>query len=456
MALQQAILFKRCLGFSDARTFGTLKMVTNPDDPEAGSVELKDCLNMTTTPDGCIEKIPAFTSVLTHSATITNISADKRFLYQDGIDIKEWDGTNIYTRFPIIEGAIAHTPIDCRVSGEDEVVYKSANASPVMDVAGVGINPNPETAIVFDGMPLFKQAFEYNGVLYAVNLEDPNHLQYSEDYHFDLWNIGDNFIGHASEILQAGAIHGCIVLTHSNGISVYVGNNKSDFVSKFYPCTVIDKTLYSGYVPRLDRYSHVFLCNDGVYAVTPDGIMANITVGSIDNIDSLNASYTCATVDNGKYLAFGNTICIEYDFITKTVLKRNSFDVVSAAVWNGRTYYAIGTDIVELDTEIDATDDFVSSFTLPYSDFGVSGAKSIEALYFTGTIDGDIIISLIDQNEKGWELDTSMELVNVSNYRIKTPKGILGNHISVKMECLSGTFRVEELRVAFATSKRNK
>jgi hypothetical protein len=179
-------------------------------------------------------------------------------------------------------------------------------------------------------------------------------------------------------------------------------------------------------------------------------------VDQIDHLNALNTSYSCSTVLAGKYLAFGNSLAIEYDFKTKATLKRSTFGITGACVWNGVNYFASGNNIVTAGTEIDATSNFGCSMTLPLSDMGAPGTKSFEALYFTGTMNGDMTITATDQTGRSWERSVSGELVGVTNYRIKTPKGKLGNHVSIAIECTVGAFRLEELRATFAASKRSR
>lgn len=446
-------LFKRCLGLNDARAFGTQKMITNPRDPEVGSVELTDCLNLTTTDDGAVEKIAPFVTAITHSAPITAISAGKRFLFTDGVDTREWTtGTTVVNRFPATTGPMVHTVLDCRVSTASKV-YKSVHPAVAMAEAVVGTNPNPATSKAFAGQPAFDHAFTYNAKLYSVNHADPRFLQCCEDYHYDLWNLADGFVGHLMPVLQAGAIPGVMLTLHDSGVTVYPGSGPADFAKRFYPCDAIDGTLFSGFISKVYGYGHIFLCSDGVYAVLADGELKNLTVSTAGSIGTLNSSYSCATVQDGKYLVFGNALCIEYDFQTKAVMKRSS-GVTSATGWNGINYYAVGSTVATMGTAID-TGSIAASLTLPFSDWGSAGAKSISDFYFTGTIGGDVLLTATDNVGKSWEVNVS-GIGEVSNYRIKTPKGMLGNHISLKIDCTSGAFRMEELAVVVAASKRSR
>lgn len=448
-------LFKRCLGFNDARAFGTFKMITDANDPNAGNVEFIDCLNLTTTPDGCVEKIAPLVTAVTHSAPITGISAGKRFVYQDGTDVKEWDGTNTYLIGSVKYGPTVHTPIDVRLT-HASTVYKSPSVGTTLSAATLGDTSDiPATSKPFYGMPSFQQAFVFNGLLYCVNASDPRFLQYSEQYHYDVYALGDNHIGHLLPIRQGGAVPGALIVTHDTGVTVYAGMGPHDFVKKFYTCGVLNNTLWSGFVSKVYGNAHVWMCDDGIYMTDQNGAIVNLTVDQTDYLDRLNNVYYGAIVNqNGKYLAFGDLCCVEYDFKTKTILKRSPFGITSACVWNNVPYFASGALITTYGTSIDTSNNFGCSLTLPYSDWSNPGKKSIESLYFTGTINGDWIITATDEFGEYWELDRSDELLNVSNYRIKTPKRILGNHISLKIECTSGSFRMEKLAATLSVSNR--
>ena len=453
---ESTLLFRKCLGLNDSRAFGTQKMVTDLRDISVGSVELIDCLNLTTTPDGCLEKVAPLVTVIDTGAAITNLSAGSRLLFNDGTNTKELTTlSTIVNRFPSVSGPTTHTPLDVRVSGA-ATVYKSVNPATAMTEAVVGSYVGPPVSKTFSAMPTFDHAFVHNSRLYAVNTTDKRFLQYSEDYAYDLWAAGDDFIGSIEPVLQAGSIPNTVITTHNNGVSVYIGSGPHDFVKKFYPCSPIDNTLYSGFISKIYGNSHVFLCDDGVYTVAQDGSINNTTVSQIDHMDAFNTLYYCSTIQDGKYLAFGDKCCVEYDFRTKTVLKRASFGVKGACVWNGVNYFASGNNIATLGTEIDTTAHFACSMTFPYSDLGIFGTKSLEAFYFTGTLIGDATITVTDQNQESWVLEVSAEWINVSDMRIKTPRRMMGNHVSIKIECTSGAFRMEELRAVLSGSTRSR
>jgi hypothetical protein len=448
-----AILFRKCLGLNDSRANSSQRIVTNPKDPEAGSTEFIDCLNVTTTSDGCVEKIPTLVTSITHSAPVTGLSAGKRLLFTDGTDTLEWTtGTTVVNRFPGKTGPMVHTPIDCRVSTATQV-FKSTHATLTMAEATVGTNPGPATSMSFAKMPAFDSAFVHNANLYAVNHADPRFIQRSRDYAYDLWNLGDDFIPHMLPVLQSGAIPGVILAVHDGGVTVYKGGHPTELNKKFFPCPVIAGTLYSGVLNEEKVYGHVFLGTDGVYMVDEAGALLRLS--KQDYINTLNTSYTCATMQEKKYLAFGNSICIEYDFETKTVLKRSAFSVKGAAVWNGQTYLATGSTISYFGTTIDTASTYTASLTLPLSDLGATGTKSFSGLYFTGEVGGVVTITATDNEDESWseQIDSVGE---VTEYYIKPPKGWLGNRVSFKIECHSGAFRMEELRAVFTSGKRTR
>jgi hypothetical protein len=455
--MKEAILFKRCLGLNDIHSFATQQNNPKPDDPNAGNTELIDCLNLTTTRDGALESLPALVTAFTHSAPITNISADKRFMFQDSIDTLEWTGTDIYNRFPICDGPIAHTPVDVRVC-TPSAVYKSRNNVLTMEQALVGTNPNPITSIPFYQMPLYDQAFVYNAKCYVVNAADKRFLQYSEDYHYDLWALGDRFFSFKDEILQSGAVFsekpnqtGAICLVHAYGVSILDGSNPTDFTTKYYDCTVIDGSLFSGFISKLYGYGHVFLCDDGVYMIDADGTMVDLTIGLTSYLKSLNTVIHSATVHDGKYIACGDLCSIEYDFYTKTILKHSCMGV-STTVWRDQPWFASGEFVKTYGIDDSLLLD--ASMQLPYSNLGNDGAKSIYDMYFTGTINGTLSIAAYCNEEKTWE-KTIDGIGTVSNYRIKTPSCVLGNHVSFKLSS-TNKFRLEKLTASYNPSQRSR
>ncbi len=455
---KEAHLFGKCLGLNDSKGFATQTNHPLPNDPNAGDTELIDCLNVTTTRDGALENVPPLVTVLTHSAALTSLSADKRFFYQDGINGMEWNGTNIFQRFPITDGPICHTPVDVRICNQGNI-YKSTDVDPYLMVpATVGNNPNPETSRPLYGMPAYTSAFASNGLLYAVNATDSRFIQYSEDFHFDLWSLGDGFIGCQQPILQAGAIDsvkkehpGNVVLLHDISVTVLLGTHPRDFQKKNYPCPVISGTLYSGFISKLLGFGHLFLCNDGVYLVDADGIISNLTIKTTSFLSSLNSVIYGVTVMDGKYLVYGNHCCLEYDFVTGTLLKRSA-GPTAATTWKGISYLATGNLLQTFGT--DDTLILPGLITLPYSRLGVDGAKSISDLYFTGSVRDSLTITCTDEHGMSWSKSV-YDLGTVGNYRIKTPAKVMGNHLSFRLES-TGPFRLEKLRAAFQPSKRSR
>lgn len=445
------LLFRKCLGLNDAKAFGTQKM-----DVDTGEVEFTDCINLTVTDDGAVEKIPALTTALTHTAPISGISAGNRFMISDAVDTWEWlPGVSITNRFPLVSGPVCHTPNDVRITNGAKV-YRSKDSAPTMQEALVGVDPNPDTPEAFYAMPVFKQAFVYGAKIYSINAAKPKYLQYSEDYLYDLYRLSTSHITSAQDVLQSGKIPGVLVTTHATGVTVYKGTDpETGFTPRFYPCAPYDNTLYSGQISKNVGYLHIFLAEDGIYSVTPEGVFQRLAE-SVDDITAFNAGYACSTVTDRKYLAFGNASCLEYDFKNKSVLKRSTLGISGACVFNDKTYFSTGSTVVTSSGITDSGDALACSFTLPYSDLSAPGTKSIEALYFTGTINGDVTITATDQEGESWSKDVSQEWVGVSNKRIKTPKRLLGNHISFKIECTAGAFRMEELRATFSASKRTR
>jgi hypothetical protein len=451
--MSEAVLFAKCLGFTDSTAIGKQIVNPNPRSEDAGATEIIGVSNLTIVDNG-VENVPDYVTIHTHASPLTGLSAKTRVLFQNGTDTYEWDGSNEHNIGIVLDGPMVHTPIDCRIS-DGSAVYKSTEVGESVTEATVGSNPNPPTSREYAGMPAYNEAFMGNGRLFAINAEDPRFIQYSEPFKLDLWNLGDNFIGHSTEALNANAIATegtmCLVSAHSNGVHVYVGGDIRNCKHTFYPCSYIEGTLFSGFINKAIGQMHVFLCNDGVYTVSPAGELVNITPSKFTKLHNLNASYNCCVVDEGKYLAFGNSVCVEYDFTSKAVMLRAS-TAVGAALHNAVAIYAVDDTISMLGT---ASETVTSSITLPFSDFGKSGVKSLSDLYFSGIVDGALTITATDIIGDSWEIEES-GLGTVQNYRIVTPKGRLGNHISLRLTSTGGLFRMEELRAIFTASSRTR
>ena len=200
-----------------------------------------------------------------------------------------------------------------------------------MSAATLGDLSNiPTTSKTFAKQPAYLQAFVYNAKMYSINAEDPRFLQYSEDYHYDVYNLADNFYGHKNAIINASAIYsekpgdsGCILCMHDDGVTLYDGPGPHDFTTKFYACTPYKETMFSGFISKAYGYGHVFLATDGIYFIDPSGNVTNLTLNTLQYIDELNDSYTCSTVADGKYLAYGNHVCIESVSYTHLTLPTN-------------------------------------------------------------------------------------------------------------------------------------
>lgn len=453
--MADAILFTRCLGLNDLGATATT-LVTNPSprSENPGATELAACSNVTTLVDGTLQAAPDLSTALTHTAPVLALSAGDRFLYQDATDTKEWDGTTATLRFPLKTGAMVHTPIDCRVG-----LFKSPNSTLTMQAAAVGTNPNPSTSKTFAAMPAYLRAFVFGARLCAINAADPRFLQYSEDYHYDLWNYGDGFLGQQKAALDGGAIQpvkpsltGSVVLMHSHGVTVYTGSGPQDFTKNFYPCLPLPGTLYSGFVSEELTAVHLFLCADGIYQVTGGGVITNLTGKQLNRLDTLNTSYKGAVVEDGKYLAVGNSITVEYDFATKTTLLRSAQSIAAATLWRGDAYFAVGSTIKKHST---SSETLPVSITLPFSDWGAARRKRVDSFFFTGTIEGPATLTATSSDGRGWTR-TLPSMVDVYNYRVKASQVDLGSLVSVTITTTAGAFHLEALRATFTPLQRTQ
>ena len=445
--MSEAVLFKTCLGFTDSKA-----IASQTADPKTGKTHLTAVQNMTVTDDGCIQTVPALVPVLAHTAPVTRVSAGQRLFFSDDVDTYEVVGAAAVKRFPLVAGPMLHTPLDVRVSTATKV-YKSVHPAGTVVEAVVGTNPGPSTSVAHAGQPVFDGGFVLGGRVYC---HKGKFLQYSKEYHYDLWDLGNGFIGHQHECLQSGAVPGCCLVAHAEGVSVYPGGDplSPETIKRFYPCGYQAGTLYSGFISKSLGYGHVFLCADGVYMVAADGAIIRLSGDNLDYADTLNISYAGAVVAGGKYLAFGNTVTVEYDFRTKTVMKRAG-GVASACVFGDTPYVGYGSTVVkQADTGMDTV---ACSFTLPYSSMGAAGRKAFDSLYLTGEFAGDLEISLLDQDNPEepvrWTLPVALEGV-VQNKRVKLPGRTVGSKTAFRFEMASGSMRIEEIRVVFNAGQR--
>ena len=197
------------------------------------------------------------------------------------------------------------------------------------------------------------------------------------------------------------------------------------------------------------------MCSDGVYIVTTDGKLTNLTVDNTDKLDVLNTVYHTVKVVDGKYLAFGDSVCVEYDLKVKGLYTRSNDGIKCSGIYQNTTYFGSGLDVVYLDTENDNLLSIPISVQLPYNDFGIPQYKQFRFLYLTGTITGSATVTVRNQYGDSVTKDIS-NIGYVQNYKIDSIRTCKGPKLSVEFNCTSGMFRLEELRGAYIpTSSRH-
>ena len=407
-----------------------------------------DCSGITLTTEGFVCSSPGASLVYTNSTPITSLSGGpRRILFTDAVETKEWVGGSAVTTFPFVSGPAVHTPIDVRVSSLTKV-YKSSHGTAVSSEAVVGVNPDPVDSIAYGAMPAFSSGFVHGARLCVVS---GKFIRYSKAYHYDLWNPGDGFIGHQFDCLQAGSIPGCVCVAHAEGVTVYVGGDiaSPDVVKKFYPCRYIPNTLASGQLSQSGDYGHVFLCADGVRIIGADGALVDASADALRGLSALNSSYSSAALHDGKYLAFGDASCVEWDINLKAAVSRRAHGIGSVA---GSTLYVV--DGAGLYTS--SGDGAGSMIQLPFSSMGSGVNKSITDLYFTGSvIGGGLLIEALDEHSADpvWEHEVD-EMDGVRNYRIKLPKGKIGSRPALRLST-DGFLRVEAIEANVAGMGRS-
>lgn len=443
-------VFTKCTGLNDSTQITSVAYT--PD----GVTDITSCVDMTVTPEGKLVKAPALVNVFTHDTAITDIVAGNRMLIQDSVLLNSFNGTTVtpLTNSPTLQVGVKakyiSTPLDIRFSVGGEQ-YKVLNSANVVSTLALGTYVGPDISKVFSKMPVFTSGFMLGAKLYSTY---GKFLQWSEDYSYDLYNIADNFIGHTSDILQSGAIPGCVVTLHATGVTVYSGNGPHDFIKTWYPCSVINGTLFSGFISKVYEYAHVFMCNDGVYIITSDGKLANLTVKNTDSLNTLNTSYNTVRIVDGKYLAYGNTVCVEYDFQVKGVFLRSTRSIIASCAFNNKNYFAAGLTLNTL-SDSENTAATTCGVTFPYNDFGTDQTKNIRFVYFTGKITGTASVTVRNQFGQSVTKDIS-NIGYVQKYKITGLRPCKGNKLSLEFSSSSGAFKIEEISVeTIACSSRN-
>ena len=442
----EAILFSSCTGLNDSEEASDAKYT--PD----GVTDVIGCINVTTTAKGKLVKVPALVPVLTHTSNIDELSAGSRMFVQSGTGIGLCDGsviTPLSVPPVVVPGAKAvfiHTPVDTRIRVNSTDRYKVPSAGTAAAVLAVGVNPVPVTSAVLEKMPDFTGGFVLGAKLYTAK---DKFLQYSEDYSYDLFNIGNNFIGNKNAVLQCGQVPGCIATLHADGVTAYLGTGPHDFEKKFFPCAVIPGTLYSGFISKVYESAHTFLCSDGLYVLRADGSFVNLTVANTQYLGNLNSVYNTVTVIGGKYLAFGNSLCVEYDFTVKALLLRGTAGVTASCQFEEKTYTAAG-NVLSTYSTAQSTEKLTCKVTLPYSNFGTPEYKQIRFLYFTGKVTGSAKVTV--RNRFGDSAVTDVSNIGLTQKRkITGLRTCKGPELSVEIEVRSGLFSLEELTCAFMT-----
>jgi hypothetical protein len=446
----EVMLFTKCTGLNDS--LETSAAAFNVD----GVTDVIGCLNVTVTPEGKLVKVPELTEILTHTDVIDELTAGTRMLAQSASGLSEFNGTNFTPLLnspsftPGVKATYIHTPIDVRIRTAPAVQHKLVKGAVSTSAITLGSYAGPATSrsSAFSKMPDFTSGFVFNSRLYAAF---GNFLQYSEEYYYDLWHLGDGHIGSKNAVLQSGQIPGCVITIHSDGVTGYFGTGPEDFQRKFFPCSVISGTLFSGFLSKVYDSAHVFMCTDGVYILTADGKLVNLTVANTDHLDILNTSYSAVTVVDGKYLAFGNLCCIEYDFQVRALLLRSTFDIKSTCLWNNKQYYGSGKKLLAYGVKQDTT--MPASVRLPFNDFGDQRNKQIRVLYFTGKITGSA--SVVVRNQYGNSITRDVSNIGyVQNYRLSGLRSCKGQKLSVEFIVKHGEFKLEELRATFVVRSR--
>ena len=435
----ETILFDKCLGLNDGVD------ITAPQvNIQTGITELKACSGITMADNGKVKGADSFSLISTVLAdNIVSVSAKYRCFVQAGTGIYTYSN-GVFTAVTFGAGALAvvgtvqfvHTELDVRFVS-DGVVYKVLNGTNAAVVANVGVWPGPATSIAWQKMPLFSGGFTYNGVLYIWS---GGFLQYCPPWTYDCWNVGDDFIALNDTVVQATAIPGCIVVLGTASVITLTGSGPADFVFKQYPIIGAAKTLVAGYSNKTG-FVVMFVGDDGIYAVTGDGQITNLTDGRYSR--SLAGSYVGAIITDSKYLAVHSTaaLSIEYDFENKSVLHGGYTGISALTQLNKVPLCSVGKSLY---TTVEQTTTS-ASLTLPLTDYGSTKRKRVRSLYITGVIKGTMTVSVYDAagNSK-----SEVKVIDgfINNYHITGYGGITSNLLGVRIDVVGTFFFLDKVR----------
>lgn len=349
---------------------------------ETGECEVSQCVNMIPNESGYLTMAPEHKFLAKAPSPITTVfSGYGRTFVQCGAVLYRLDG-DVFTAItaPDLVGTVAGvvTEIDARYTS-NAITYKVVHGSNVASVCTAGVHVNPDKVITYSAMPAFSKAFTHGGALFVVTGE---FVRSSEVNYYDCWDLTDTYVWAGSGITDAGSIPGCVVLLTVRKAIVITGYNKRDFKYTEYAISPVANTLWSGYSTDAG-YLHMFIADDGVHVVTPDGKLVNTSKNKC-NKSTFSGIFSGAVVNELGYFAYSDIGCVHQSMVSAGYFKTACYGTLysNGLVADGDCLYTIDNT------------QHIGKFVLPPMSFGTEHKKRVRALYITGVIIGTVTVVL--------------------------------------------------------------
>ena len=446
----EAILFQTCKGLNDTGTVLTANV-----DTKTGDSDLRDSDGVTIDYNGnlissfglgLVAELPGNIVALSTNATA---SSHDRCVLQAGNKLYDWDGSN----FTVIQIVVATVLTDVVITGVAKIcqtntdvrynnngtVYRIPNHSNIAVLATVGDTSFlPPTSKVYNGMPAFNGGFTANGRLYTWV---GDFIQYSEMWAYDVWNLADNHMYMNSEILQAGYIPGCMVIMCAEKFVVLTGTGPHDFVYNEYPTRTKVNTLWSGWADKLG-YGHILCSSHGIVIVTQDGKVNHVTETRVEN--AFDGNFVGASANDAKYIAMGDALNIEYDFVNKCALTTTKPHVDFVTEFQEDFLFAEGNKLYIQTEQVKVH----CWLLLPFTDMGSKWNKRINRLYISGEFVGDLTLTVLYKDSDG--ASKSLDINGIVSDEVITGFGTGKSvYISIQIEFTGTYFYLDSIRCLY-------
>jgi hypothetical protein len=418
-------LFNTSLGLNDIRG-GTAASVNY----DTGKCELQECIGASVTDDGnlILSRGPVSIDVNFDSA-VTAVSYGSRLVVHAGTGL--YVVNDLESKTPVVVKIatvaastipVVHTNIDFRYC-DGSSVFIVTNGSDVAVAASVGVYPGPATSTVYSAMPAFDGGFVYGGILYVWKDEFVLH---SMPWAYDCWSAADNFVWLGKTVLDGVAGSGAIAFATAADVTVLVGSSMADFVYREATVAYVAKSLAKADVITQERCFY-FLAANGVYEVSASTGWdpKRTTAGRVEESFWLTA--TDAVVEGNVYRVQGTPYSLEYHIPTQGVYKVPTSMASPLCVVGTTLFTSYGNTLAILSN---VPSELVITFAK--FDFALPNLKRLQAITLSGTIVGELTVSV--QTEVGAILSTVETFTGVvDSYKFKEFRTLKGNSFTVTL-----------------------